>query len=115
MRLATKSGLVWLGLSVVVLGCAPQGPGAGQSRAGEASAPAAPAAPKRIVTAMMGNPPLIYQRIVGGGSGVTGVPCETTVAKTAAGHVLVVPGGPALKPVVARLYMPAAPPWTTKE
>ena len=68
MRLVKQSGLIWLGLVVLVVGCAPQGPGAGQGRAGDAAA-TAPSAPKRITAAMMGNPPVIYERIIGGGSG----------------------------------------------
>ena len=68
MHLVKRSGFIWLSVLLVAVGCAPQGQGAGQGRAGDGAAPAS-TAPKRIVTAMMGNPPLIYQRIVGGGSG----------------------------------------------
>lgn len=65
MRLVKGSGLVWLSLAVLVVGCAPQSPGASQGQAADAGS----RAPKRITAAMMGNPPVIYERIIGGGSG----------------------------------------------
>ncbi len=61
-------GAVVCSVATLVVGCAPQAPGSAQ-RGTDGAAPAATGAPKRITTAMMGNPPLIYQRIVGGGSG----------------------------------------------
>jgi len=61
-------GAVVCSVATLVVGCAPQAPG-GAQRGTDGAAPAATGAPKRITTAMMGNPPLIYQRIVGGGSG----------------------------------------------
>jgi peptide/nickel transport system substrate-binding protein len=68
MAFLKRAGLVWIGVVLLAVGCAPQAPGTGQGRAGEAGAPV-PSAPKRITAAMMGNPPLIYERIIGGGSG----------------------------------------------
>src|SRR6266571_3863631 len=64
-----RSLALLVSLAVLAAGCASQSPGAAQTRGGDGAAPGANSAPKRIVTAMMGNPPLIYQRIVGGGSG----------------------------------------------
>lgn len=57
------TGLCGLVLAVLAAGCAsPDG-------AGSRQAAPAPAAPKRITTAMMGNPPGAFDRFIGGGSG----------------------------------------------
>src|SRR5712692_9963349 len=66
-----KHGLLTsLALAVVMAGCA--GPSAGgAARGGSSDSGSAPsqAGPKRIIAAMMGNPPSFIEKAVGGGSG----------------------------------------------
>ena len=55
--------IVGLVLAVLIAGCAP----ADRSSADRNASPASqPAAPKRITAAMMGNPPTVVQRTIGG-------------------------------------------------